>query len=110
MKQISGKIIFVRTKKNKVPKDIGYNVLQMKQRKQHKKEFIIKEEKAMPRQCPFLIEKVDLTLKHKYCTVCDKFTYDMEPDPYAEYCNNWSSGYEKCRYYQEEKRYSGGGW
>jgi len=60
MKQISGKIIFIRTKKNKVTKDIGYNVSQMKQRKHHKKEYIIKEEEVMPRQCPFLIEIIQL--------------------------------------------------
>lgn len=57
----------------------------------------------MARQCPFLIEKVDITFEHKYCTKCDKFTYDMDPDPYAEYCNNWASGYEECPYYQGKK-------
>ena len=57
----------------------------------------------MARQCPFLIEKVDITFEHKYCTKCDKFTYDMDPDPYVEYCNNWASGYEECPYYQGKK-------
>lgn len=55
----------------------------------------------MARQCPFLSEKLAITLEHKYCEVCQKFTYDIYPDPYAKYCNNWSSGYEECPYYKE---------
>ena len=58
----------------------------------------------MARQCPYLTEKTAVTFDHKYCTLCDKFTYDIDPDPYDRYCNNWSSGYEECPIYKGEKK------
>ena len=57
----------------------------------------------MARQCPYLTEKVANYLEHKYCEVCRKFTYDIYPDPYDKYCNNWSSGYEECPHYKKQE-------